>query len=140
MMDFISIPVTVAVVFYGTYKLFELFVKRRERLLLIEKLADNPLLNIEEKQTISLDVESRNLFGGLKIACLFVGVGLGLLVGIFIHICWNTEIIVLKGSYIQEIAGIIYGASVFIFGGLGMLLAFFLEMKYAKQKAFLSGK
>lgn len=40
MMDFIAVPVVIGIVFYGVYKLFELFVCKSERLKIIDKLGD----------------------------------------------------------------------------------------------------
>ncbi len=40
MMDFISVPLVVGIVCAGIYGLFELFVRRRERLAIIEKIGD----------------------------------------------------------------------------------------------------
>ena len=64
---------------------------------------------------------------------MLLGIGLGLLIGFFIcnefiygHALW------LRGF--QETAGIIYGASTLLFGGLGLLAAFLIEMKYRKDK------
>ena len=37
MMDFISVPLVVGIVCAGIYGLFELFVRKRERLAIIEK-------------------------------------------------------------------------------------------------------
>lgn len=132
MMDFISIPLTVGVVFFGTYKLFELFVRRRERILLIDKLVNNP--NIDAKQDISLNLQTRNPYGALKIACLLIGIGIGLLVGFFINLGLNGALTEPSNHYVREIAGMIYGASVFVFGGISLLVAFIMEMKYSKEK------
>ena len=40
MMDFITIPLVVGTITLGIYKLFELFVCKKERITMIEKLAD----------------------------------------------------------------------------------------------------
>ena len=40
MMDFISVPLVVGIVCAGIYGLFELFVRKRERLAIIEKIGD----------------------------------------------------------------------------------------------------
>ena len=40
MMEFIMIPLVVGICVAGTYGLFELFARRKERLLMIEKLGD----------------------------------------------------------------------------------------------------
>ena len=40
MMDFIVVPLTTGIVFAAIYGLFELFVRRKERLAIIEKIGD----------------------------------------------------------------------------------------------------
>lgn len=130
-MDFISIPITVGIVFFGTYKLFELFVKRRERLVLIEKLAENPAILDADGKSFSLEFESKKSYWSLKIACLLIGIGLGILAGFLIHA--NVNIEKFEAHRFYGIVEVIYGASVFIFGGLGLLLSFILEMRFAKQ-------
>ena len=40
MMDFIMVPAIMAIITVGIYKLFELFVCKKERLMLIEKMGD----------------------------------------------------------------------------------------------------
>ena len=40
MMDFIMVPTIMAIITLGIYKLFELFVCKKERLMLIEKMGD----------------------------------------------------------------------------------------------------
>ena len=40
MMDFIMVPTIMAIITLGIYKLFEVFVCKKERLMLIEKMGD----------------------------------------------------------------------------------------------------
>ena len=40
MMDFIMVPLTTGIVFAAIYGLFELFVRRKERLAIIEKIGE----------------------------------------------------------------------------------------------------
>lgn len=40
MMDFITAPLVVGFICLGIYALFELFVRRKERLLIIEKISE----------------------------------------------------------------------------------------------------
>jgi hypothetical protein len=129
MMDFISVPIIVGIVTLGIYKLFELFVRRKERLVMLEKGANPAQSNFPE-----LSDFSSKKFGTLKLACLLLGVGMGLLLGFFINIGLSHSIQMLSESnwYIKETRGIIYGASVLFFGGLGLLIAFLLEQRYNK--------
>lgn len=40
MMDFIMVPLIVGIVCAGIYRLFDLFVRKKERLTIIEKIGD----------------------------------------------------------------------------------------------------
>ncbi|MTK52209.1 MAG: hypothetical protein F8N35_01990 [Paludibacter sp.] len=135
-MDFITIPLVVGMITLGIYKLFELFVKKKERLTIIEKLGDKLDISVmQTKLSLPVRIEGQFNFGTLKVACLLLGVGLGLLVGYFI--CLNTipgfnfESI---GNQGYQASGVIYGASVLLFGGLGLLVAFIVELKFLKKK------
>ena len=123
------VPSIIGIITYGIYKLFELFAKRKERLLMIEKYCNNT--DIESKPSFSLDIKTSNTFGALKIACLLIGVGLGLLSGFFINAAANAQ---LSDHHSYEAMGVVYGASIFLFGGIGLLAAFIMEMKFSKKK------
>lgn len=135
MMDFIMVPLVVGIVTLGIYKLFELFVRKRERLTIIEKIGDkfDPSM-IENKFSFPEKQFGSNTFATLKIASLLLGIGLGLLVGFFIfqgYFYGNTFKI--GDFYPRELASVIFGASVLLFGGLGLLISFLVEMKYTKK-------
>lgn len=135
MMEFISIPVVVAIITMGIYKLFELIIRKKERLTIIEKMGDkfDPSM-IASQFSFEMKSFGRSAFSTLKIACLFLGVGLGLLVGFFIAI--NTiEFYIADNDNWQntQAVGVIYGASVLLFGGLGLLVAFLIEIKNSKH-------
>jgi hypothetical protein len=145
MMDFIIAPTVTGIVFLGIYKLFELFVRRRERMTIIEKMGDkftpdmmgNPFMYSNLKTSIKS-------FATLRIACLLLGMGLGLLVGIFlsqyvIDGMKNTSILqVYANSSIEykkvmDIVSLVIGASTLLFGGLGLLVAYLIESKQTKN-------
>jgi hypothetical protein len=142
MMDFITIPLVVGMITLGIYKLFELFVRKRERLTLIEKMSDKIEVATIENQFSFPSQTSIKQFGSLKAGCLLIGIGLGLMVGFLISMFAFGNYSLLSVSFIpgaidwdkvnqvKEMVGIVYGASVFIFGGIGLLVAFILEMKY----------
>ena len=44
MMDFIMVPAVMTIITLGVYKLFELFVCKKERIMLIEKMDERGLL------------------------------------------------------------------------------------------------
>lgn len=136
MMDFITIPLIVGMITLGIYKLFELFVRRKERILLIEKL------NIQPKEpllpeTTFLSMGGKFSKGALKAGCLLLGLGLGLLIGFIIthNMVPDFTTIDRSGHWaMKQTVGIIYGASVLMCGGLGMILAFLIEMKLNKSE------
>ena len=125
-MDFIMVPLIMGIITLGIYKLFELFACRRERMAIIEKLGDK----------ISLPIYNHYSFSTLKGGCLMLGIGLGLLIGFFIcasaipdylatsDLSWNA----------RQIVGIVYGSSVLLFGGAGLITAFLIENKMNKKK------
>ena len=135
MMDFISITLVVGIITLGIFRLFDLFVRKKERLAIIEKIGEKfDSSMIENKFSFPIKSSGNSIFGTLKIACLLLGVGLGLLVGYFI--CLNSiagynAMDLQHNAY--EISGVVYGASVLLFGGLGLLVAFVIEMKSMKN-------
>jgi hypothetical protein len=80
-MDWIMIPLNCLIVFGTIYKVVELFVRKRERLMLISKLTE--ISNVDFKG-INL-YSSGNKFTALRIGWLMFGVGLGFLAGFLIN-------------------------------------------------------
>ena len=135
-MDFISIPLVVGIITLGIFRLFDLFVRKKERLAIIEKISEKfDASMIENKFSFPIKTSGNSIFSTLKVACLLLGVGLGLLVGYFI--CLNSiagyNTMELRNNA-NEISGVVYGASVLLFGGLGLLVAFLIEINYVKNK------
>lgn len=135
MMDFILVPLVVGIVALTIYKLFELFVRKKERLIMIEKAGENVDPSIFQNLfSLPIKIQSTLSSGTLKAGCLLIGVGLGLLVGFLIVTFAIPGFNYGEGSYqIRETVGVVYGASVLLFGGLSLLIAFLLEMKYTKK-------
>jgi hypothetical protein len=136
MMDFIAIPLVVGMITLGIYKLFELFVRKKERLSIIEKLGDKFDISVmQQKVSLPVHIDGQFNFGTLKVACLLLGVGLGLLVGYFICVSSLAGFHSQDWSYaVSQSVGVVYGASVLLFGGLGLLAAFLVELHYSKKK------
>lgn len=138
MMDFIIAPLIVGIVTLGIYKLFELFVCKKERLTMIEKLGDK-LNNGDIISNLSLNLNysrSKFTFGALKGGCLMLGIGLGLLLGFFICISAIPNY-AYNGDFsweMRQAINIIYGACVLLFGGAGLLGAFLVEIKLNKKE------
>jgi hypothetical protein len=134
MLDFILVPLVVGIITLGIYKLFELFARRKERMALIEKLGEKIDTSMfENKFSFPKFKTGGSIYGTLKVACLLLGVGLGLLIGFFICQYYFTN-----ASYndyvIRDILGVVYGACTLLFGGLGLVVAFIIELKHAPKE------
>ena len=133
MMDFIMVPAIMAIITVGIYKLFELFVCKKERLMLIEKMGDK-----YEPDVASIPrFHSNYSFSALKIGCLLLGMGLGLLIGFII--CTSSVPGYLDKNMddwrvYRETVSLVYGACVLVFGGIGLVAAFITELKLSKKK------
>lgn len=138
MMDFILVPLVVGIITLGIYKLFELFVCRRERITMIEKLGDK--INAGDiSSNFSFNVNysrSRFTFGSLKGGLLMIGIGLGLLVAFFICCAaFPNYTIGKEGAWnVERQASLVYGACVLFFGGAGLLSAFLIEMNIHRKE------
>ena len=137
MIEAIMVPAVCGIFVVGFYKLFELFVCKKERLLIIEKMGEKFTPDMLEHK-INFSSIGKFSSTALKFGCLFMGLGLGLLIGYLI--CSTT----LEGytnmgdvrlNYnMRETISIIYGACILLFGGLGLLTAFLVELKINKNK------
>lgn len=127
MMDFIMIPTVMSIVTLGIYKLFELFVCKKERLMLIEKMGDKYVPDV----SCMPKLYGRFSFSALKLGCLLLGMGLGLLIGFII--CSSAIPGYLVQRVNQGIVSLVYGACVLIFGGIGLITAFIAELKLSKK-------
>ena len=137
MVEAIMVPAVCGMFIFGFLKLFELFVCKKERLLIIEKMGEKFTPDMLEHK-ISFSSIGKFSSSALKFGCLFMGLGLGLLIGYLI--CSTT----LEGytnmgdvrlNYnMRETISIIYGACILLFGGLSLLIAFLIELKINKNK------
>ena len=129
--NFLVPILVVGTITLGVYKLFELFVCRRERMMLLERMLASDL---KELPRFSYGWRIRFSFSALKWGCLLMGVGLGVLLGY--AICWNT-IPGFPGDNLyyssNSLVAIIFGASILLMGGLGLLVAFVVELKLGKK-------
>ena len=132
MMDFIMVPTIMAIITLGIYKLFELFVCKKERLMLIEKMGDKYVPDVACMPKLYGNFS----FSALKLGCLLVGMGLGLLIGFVIctsAIPGYLDKDVDNWSVYRETVSLVYGACVLSFGGIGLITAFIAELKLSKK-------
>ena len=129
MLDFIMLPTVIGIIVLGIYKLFELFVRKKERLIIIDKIGDKLTPDVLNGK-IDFSANIPNLsFSALKFGCLLMGLGLGLLVAFAVHYNFADFI---YSSYTMQTT--VYGACVLLFGGLGLLIAFIIELKIGKKQ------
>lgn len=122
---------TVAIVFGVIYKLFELFVGRKERMMIIEKLGDKLT-----PDTFKNGIFYRTglfSFGGLRMGCLMIGLGVGLLVGYGI-ISATTQYSYFDGNRPYEVTSVVYGACVLLGGGTGLVVSYLIEKKQREDE------
>jgi hypothetical protein len=135
-MEFITIPLTFGIGAYAFYKVIELFVRKKERLMLIDKLD-----TLENINTSSFNLNGvfgevkalQNQYLTLRIGSLLMGLGLGLLIG---YVIVNVSFPVVGDvSYsMLQTQSVIYGASTLLFGGMGLTGGFIAEMKIKAKK------
>jgi multisubunit Na+/H+ antiporter MnhB subunit len=140
-MDFTAICV-VGILVLGVYKLFELFVRKKERLMIVEKIS----LIVDEKgmdNLISLPnlVFSKRDYGSwsLRISLLLIGVGLGCIAAfVVLHNLFPLNVYAsndwLLREYMEQVQVILYFSFITIFGGIGLLIAYLIESKLKKKQ------
>ena len=130
-------PLIMGIVCYSIYMVFELFVRREERMKLIEKIGQNfaPKDCYFPKFNSLLPVFSKKSFASLRFGCLFTGIGLGLLVGLFLSLYIKTGLKIGYSHWENEtFYSVAYGSSVLFFGGFGLLVSYFIENKSTKKE------
>ena len=134
-MEFISIPLTFGIGAYAFYKLIELYARRKERLMIIEKLSeikDANLGNIDLTGVLG-EKRSYNKYLSLRIGSLLMGLGLGLLIG-YLIITFSIGVVGDVSYHMAETMSIIYGASTLCFGGIGLIAGFIAETILEKRR------
>lgn len=130
-MHAIMVSLNCAIIFGCIYKVVELFVHKRERLLLISKITE--LKNIDFKG-INL-YGNGNKYTSLRVGWLLLGVGCGLLLGFCINMLATFGDYSFNADesrmilYTDGVGGIIYVACVCVCGGLGLLMSYRAERK-----------
>ena len=90
MMDFIMVPAVMTIITLGVYKLFELFVCKKERIMLIEKMDERGLL--PQMDTPKLRGSSFS-FSALKIGCLLDWYGTWVIAGLSYLLCDDSQLL-----------------------------------------------
>lgn len=137
--------VIVPAIIYGTYSVFELYARRKERMAIIEKLSegiDPSIINqFGAKNKIRINIENKSAWT-IRIGFLLLGIGLGVALVSFIDLSFNQisiqEYIALErnaryevhNTPVRQAINVLYPAVAALFGGIGLICAFFMERKY----------
>jgi len=135
-MDFDSVFI-VGFIMLCIYKVFELFVRRKERMLLVEKLASLSGNEEDNEKPIKLQLPfiytNDSNSWALRISLLLIGIGVGCLVALYIQMNFYSELSLLNYNHYGTFA-LINFACISLFGGIGLLIAFFIEQKKKVEK------
>lgn len=119
----------------GIYKIFELFVRRNERISIIEKLSNVDPETL--KHRINFPVYRDESVGSwsIRIGLLLIGVGLGVIIAAIVDM--STALPVYdKGRMVYDsidTVDVLYPSCAAVFGGLGLVIAYFIEKKKDKK-------
>lgn len=108
-MEKFSEVIITAIVFAAIYGILQLFVRRKERQMLIEKGVNMP----EFKSDFPV-------FSGLKFGLFFIGIGVGVFLGSVIAATTVLE---------KDVA---FFSMIFLFGGLALVISHLIEKKQNK--------
>lgn len=111
MQEDILIPLIIFSAIFGVVYVY-LTTRNKERLALIEKGADASMFNTGKKNGIGSII--------LNLALLAIGIGIGVLVGAGLA----------QAGMDDDVS---FPASIFIFGGLGLVTSFFVNRKLEKE-------
>jgi fucose 4-O-acetylase-like acetyltransferase len=127
------------IIFSFIYMVFELFARRGERKMLIEKIVEigkadvGRYLNEYLGNTGMANIFRMKSRGSIRGALLMLGIGIGVMAGFFINYLLVGDAYLTSNRHWdvcnEEVVVVVYIASVCIFGGLGMLIAYFIERK-----------
>ena len=108
-------PIIITGIIFGfAYAVIYLFVRKRERLALLEKGVD---------AQIFLSPRKEQNFSPLKIGMLLIGVAVGLFMG---DILYSLGVL--------QIDDVSYFSMIFLFGGIALVISHFIEKAERKEK------
>jgi len=107
-----SLEFLVPIAFFAlVYGIFHLFIRRKERLALIEKGVTASIFN-----------KDANVSPSLKYGILFIGIAIGFLMGEILY----------QNTSINE--GVSYLSMIFFFGGAGLIVYYIIARKHLRKE------
>ncbi len=102
----------VGIAFFAVvYGIFHLYVRRKERLALIDKGLTAAIFNSES-----------NVSPSLKYGIFFIGIAIGFLMGEILE------------EYTHLNDGVAYLSMIFLFGGIGLVIYYFIAKKHIRKE------
>jgi hypothetical protein len=119
----------------GIYKIFELFVRRNERISIIEKLSNVDPETLKHRINFPMYRDESVGSWSIRIGLLLIGVGLGVIIATIVDM--STALPVYdKGRMVydsMDTVDVLYPSCAAVFGGLGLVIAYFIERKKDKK-------
>ena len=132
-MDFLGPVLVVGIITLGIYRLVELFARKKERMTIIEKL-EGQMKHPEVTVDLNLPIfQKSNSNWALKMSLLLIGIGIGLILAFCIEFVTIESKIYQDYWQFKSALAVVYFACVAVFGGIGLLVAYFIERKEAKK-------
>lgn len=136
MFDFLVPAVIFIPICLSVYKTIELYAKRKERILFLEKMIDKiDTVNGNVQSSFNVDINKKsNPFITIRWAAGLLFFGLGLIIAHLFCLFSNAEY-ASGDRYVfnSDFVSVVYMGFVSVMMGLGFLVAFFIEMKYRKK-------
>lgn len=132
-MEWIVVPLNLLIIFGTFYLVIELFARRSERQMLISKLSELSPEDAKKIETPYFGVQfgkvrectKRN--SAFRWGMAFLGIGLGLFVGFYLNYYYD--------QHDYDTRSVIYMACVCLFGGLALVLSYFIEGKIEAKES-----
>lgn len=130
-MNWIVSPLVVLIIFSTVYKVFELFVRRGERLKILDKIEEIKDVNLSglNLNLPSFNTRIRNKFLSLRCGLLGLGIGLGLFIGKLTTLALQASWINTDGGerVTRDLNSVLQTSCVCLFGGLALVISYFIE-------------
>ena len=126
--------IIVPTIMYFVYKAIESLVRRKERMLMVEKLDFSNLHTLSSAEALNvMDCMPNKRFSGLRTGLLLAGVGLGLMVAwvLVMSILPSFDTSSRYWEY-QRMLSVVYLAAPACFGGIGLIISYIIEQKARK--------
>jgi hypothetical protein len=130
------VPIFVlGIITLGIYKIFELFVRRNERISMIEKLSNIDPETIKHRFNFPVYRDENAGSWSIRIGLLLIGVGLGVIIATIVDMSTAVPTYY-KGRLVYESirsVNVLYPSCAALFGGTGLVAAYFIERKREKK-------